>query len=142
MPMYQRKPFKAVQWNKRGDAPSFAYGKIVESEDWFVLTSNEKTITGGLGDYICQRPDGSAVYVCKRETFEACNSPIEDAENTISLLTVPLEKLREVFMKHVANGELIEAATIALFICYREKNSYSDIINENAFRAFKNLKAS
>lgn len=76
MPTYQRKPFKAQQWNQPGDVPSWAYGKVTEREDGFEVIQNDvmKIFTGKPGDYICQRPDGGLIYVCRQHIFEACNS--------------------------------------------------------------------
>lgn len=80
MQIYQRKPFKAKQWNKPGDLPAFAYGVASEGDGGCVLRMGDKLINVEPGDYICQRPDRELIYVCKRETFEANNAPIDLAE--------------------------------------------------------------
>lgn len=77
MPMYQRKPFRAQQWNQPGDVPAFAYGKVTEASDGFTLQMGDKIVHGEPGDYICQRPDRGFVYVCRKDIFEANNVPLE-----------------------------------------------------------------
>lgn len=87
MPMYQRKPFKAQQWNKPGDVPSWAYGKVTEREDGFEIVQNEvmKVFQGKPGDYICQRPDGGLIYICRKAIFEACNAPSHEFKEPLEL---------------------------------------------------------
>lgn len=78
MAMYQKKPFRAQQWNGPGYVPTFAYGMVEEGMQTFALIFKGKKYEGRVGDYICQRPDEKAVYVCKKETFEACNDCVEE----------------------------------------------------------------
>lgn len=144
MPMYQRKPFKAQQINNRTDCPHFAWDIMQEAfgDHDFCLVKDGKTTYGNYGDYVCQRPDGKAIYICSRETFEACNNPIEEVQGGgEEIFTLSLDKLRELFMGYVASGNFVRAATIGLLLHWRENGVNHDVLNENAFQAFRDLKS-
>lgn len=155
MGIYQRKPFKAQQINSLTDCPSFAYGMMQEAfGDYdFCLVNNGKTNYGNFGDYICQRPDGSAVYVCKQEVFEACNESVDEQTRLIveagrdsegldifvAAMSLRLREkraegrggwwnesqcstmhLRDLFMKAVERGNMVDIANYAMMIYCRE----------------------
>jgi hypothetical protein len=84
MPVFEKKLFRAKQWNKMGDLPSFARpmdGKdleVFETAEGVTIREKRRLIHVAPGDYVCERPDAGAIYACKKDVFEACNMMVRD----------------------------------------------------------------